>query len=78
MTFREIVRESLALPLEKRFRLFEQLGASLDHADILSPEWRAEIKRRSAEIDQGKAKGLSWETVKKRMKKLKASIESKR
>jgi putative addiction module component (TIGR02574 family) len=54
--------------------LFEELGVSLDYADGLSDEWRAEIARRSADIDRGKAELPSWETVKRRMKKLKESV----
>lgn len=78
MTYREILRAALALPPEKRFRLLEELGVSLDYADGLSDEWRAEIARRSADLDQGKAEMLSWEMVKRRLKKLKESVKSKR
>lgn len=72
------MRAALALPPEKRFRLFEELGVSLDYADGLRDEWRAEIARRSADLDQGKAEMLSWEMVKRRLKKLKESVKSKR
>lgn len=33
-------------------------------------EWRKELERRIADVDSGKDKGIPWEVVQKRMRKL--------
>jgi putative addiction module component (TIGR02574 family) len=66
MTYRELLREALALPQEKRLRLLEKLNESLDAETPLSEEWMAEIQRRSDELESGKVKGIPWEEVKRK------------
>ena len=57
---------ALHLPRAERALLAERLLESLDDTDAdfaLSPEWQAEIARRVAEIDSGKAKLIPAEDV---------------
>ena len=70
MTAKEILDAALALPPEERWRLVEELTASLP-GDFASGEieraWLAEIDRRSAEIDAGTAELLEWSEVRARI-----------
>lgn len=64
MTYRDVLREALALPQEKRSRLVEKLNESLE-SHPLSEEYLAEIRRRSDELESGKVRGVPWEQVKR-------------
>ena len=57
---------ALQLPHAERALLAERLLESLDDTDAdftLSPEWQAEIARRVADIESGKAKLIPAEDV---------------
>jgi putative addiction module component (TIGR02574 family) len=64
-TVDEILSEALALPPAIRAFLAEKLIESLDMmaGGEWSPEWREELRRRSAEIDQGTAELHAAEDV---------------
>lgn len=57
------------LPVAERLRLIDELTETLPelHPKDLSPEWQAEIQRRSREIDDGTAQLEDWETVRARL-----------
>jgi putative addiction module component (TIGR02574 family) len=78
MSYREILEAALALPTPKRTDLMYKLQDSIEEDTGLSPEWLAEIRRRSEEIDQGKAKFITREEMKKRIGKMKKKLQSKR
>lgn len=61
----EVLRAAEALSPEDRSEVLEALLAAEPDADELSPEWLAEIRRRSAEYDAGRDLGVSWEEVKR-------------
>lgn len=75
----EVLRAAEALSPEDRSELLEALLAAEPDADDvaipsacekgapveLSPEWLAEIRRRSAEYDAGRDPGVLWEEVKR-------------
>jgi putative addiction module component (TIGR02574 family) len=63
----DILKEALALPPEERATLAGSLIESLDTGvDLLAEEaWNKEIARRVDELDQGKAKTIPWEKVKR-------------
>ncbi|WP_225919456.1 addiction module protein [Actomonas aquatica] len=65
MTLEQIVAESRELPHEVRAELVERILLAA-HGEI-TPEvdsaWRAETRRRIAEIQEGTATGLSLENV---------------
>jgi putative addiction module component (TIGR02574 family) len=60
---------AVQLPIEERMRLIDELWESIPEDDCppLSPEWIAEIERRSAEIDAGTAELEDWESVRQRL-----------
>ena len=61
----KIVSEALELPPPVRAFVAEKLIESLDAASgaELSPQWREEIRRRCAEIDEGAAELRDAEAV---------------
>jgi putative addiction module component (TIGR02574 family) len=67
MTPQNITTTALALPEEERLRLVEKLLESLGRETDLWDEaaFGAELQRRSAEIDDGKAQLISWEELKR-------------
>jgi len=70
MTQYELILSAASqLPIDERLRLIDELAASVpdDCPPSLSPEWHAEIERRSAEIDSGAAAPVAWELVRKEL-----------
>lgn len=74
-TYEEVLRAALSLPARDRCELWHAVFESLDGEEIIDDEppilreaWRAEIERRSAEIDAGTAIGIPWEEVRDRIK----------
>jgi len=72
-TYADVLRVVLGLSPEQRRELASAIDESLSAEEIaaegppnLSPAWRAEIARRSAEIDAGTAKSYSWEETRQR------------
>lgn len=53
----QLIADVLGLPLQQRAFVAEKLLESLDAAPSaeLSPEWRAEIRKRSREVETGTA-----------------------
>ncbi len=67
-TTEQLLNSALTLPEAERLELAEALLAA-SHPPVPEPTgeaWLAELYRRSAEIDAGKAPLLSWEEVKQR------------
>ncbi len=60
-----ILAAATRLPVEQRLDLIDALCETIPaHTEHdLSPEWMAEIERRSAEIDAGTARLYTWEEV---------------
>jgi len=72
MSYREVLQAALDLGIKDRNKLVKKLQASLedDDAPILSEEWMAEIERRTAEYEAGKAEWLTWDQVKRRLRRM--------
>ncbi|RJP62414.1 MAG: addiction module component, family protein [Ignavibacteriales bacterium] len=69
-TYDDLLSKALLLNDKERALMAERLVSSLDPGyDINSEkEWQEEIERRINEIDKGKVKLLSWNTVKKQLR----------
>lgn len=63
--FASVLADASQLPVQDRLQLIQALEDTLpDDANWeLSPEWMAEIKRRTAEYDAGQAKLIPWEEI---------------
>jgi len=63
----EVLAAALALSPEEREKVVEAILASLpdDERVPLDEWWRAEVERRSAEIEAGECVLLSWDEVKR-------------
>ena len=60
----ELSRKALALPVEERIWLAEELLATVQEVDAeVEAAWDEEIKRRIAEIDNGTARLIPAEEV---------------
>jgi len=75
-TYVEVLRMALSLPAKDRRELWHAVFESLDGEEIIDDEppilsdtWKAEIARRSAEIDAGTAIGIPWEEVRERIQR---------
>lgn len=63
-TYEEIEAAILHLSIPERSRLATRILESLeDDGSDISPEWQAELNRRAEDIDGGKTKMVSSETV---------------
>ena len=69
--YEEVWGEVMGLSVEDRLRLMEDLAATVpdDQPPRLSGEWLEEIERRGKEIEAGKVKTESWESVRQRSRK---------
>ncbi|WP_417747250.1 addiction module protein [Rosistilla oblonga] len=67
--YQDILANATQLPINDRLRLIDDLASSIpdDHPPRLSPEWLAEIDRRSNEIDAGTAETENWSTLRDRL-----------
>jgi len=73
-TYADVLRVALSLSAKQRSELADAILNSLDDEEAgasngppqLSEAWRAEIARRSAEIDAGTAQSCTWEETKLR------------
>jgi putative addiction module component (TIGR02574 family) len=61
MTTDQIEQELLKLPAADRARLAERLIASLDEDAEVEAAWRAEVRRRDAELQSGAVQGIPVE-----------------
>lgn len=69
--FAEILKAALALSESERAELVDLLADSLEPPPgPLHPAWKDEIRRRVAEYDAGKAKGIPWEEVQREAERL--------
>jgi putative addiction module component (TIGR02574 family) len=68
-TAEELLRAAQALPTSEQVELIAALFAGLDDADSppISPEWLAEIQRRSAAYDRGETTAAPWAEVRARL-----------
>jgi len=68
--YARIEDEALHLPLDERSKLASKLVESLDETDDaeISPEWREELRRRVADIDEGRAQLIPHDEVRERVK----------
>jgi putative addiction module component (TIGR02574 family) len=64
----QVLQAALSLPSAEQVELIEALIAAQDEADPqpLDEAWMAEIHRRSAEFDAGKATPIPWSVVRER------------
>jgi putative addiction module component (TIGR02574 family) len=65
---KEIIEEVLALSENDRFDLIEQLLDSFEKEEdenTIDERWKAEILRRSQELESDSVKPISWSRVKK-------------
>jgi len=67
--YQDILDHATQLPVDERLRLIDDLASSVpdDRPPSLSPEWLAEINRRSNEIDAGEVSTESWTEIRKRL-----------
>ena len=67
--YQDILSNATQLPIVERLRLIDDLASSVpdDHPPRLSPEWLAEIDRRSNEIDAGNVQTESWAVIRERL-----------
>lgn len=68
MTYREVLAAAQELPQKDRSKLVEKLQSGLAE-EGLSEEWLAEIERRREQLESGQVKGISWEEVKRDVRK---------
>jgi putative addiction module component (TIGR02574 family) len=68
MTAADLLPQLLALPVQEREKLVDELVKSLEYdqqdpgsLEQIEAAWNAEIARRSAEVDAGTADLLTWE-----------------
>jgi putative addiction module component (TIGR02574 family) len=59
-----INRLSVAERIDLALRIWESLGPDLP-MPVLTPEQRAELRRRDAELEANPAMGLTWDEIKK-------------
>jgi putative addiction module component (TIGR02574 family) len=64
----KLLEQALALSIEEREALADSLISNLDGKvdEGVQAAWEAEIGKRIAELDSGKAKTISWARVRKR------------
>ena len=67
--YQDILAHASQLPVDERLRLIDDLASSVpdDRPPRLSPEWLAEINRRSDEIDAGTVSTESWSEIRTRL-----------
>ncbi|MDC0935946.1 addiction module protein [Pirellulales bacterium] len=67
--YQDILANASQLPIDDRLRLIDELASSVpdDQPPHLSPEWLAEIARRSDEIDSGAVQTESWSVIRERL-----------
>ena len=61
MTTDQLERELLKLPAADRARLAERLIASLDEDPEVEAAWKAEVRRRDAELESGAVSAIPVE-----------------
>ena len=71
LDFDSLLSEAAQLSVDQKLRLIDELAASVpdDQPPSLSAEWVTEIEKRSAELDSGEEKPVSWETVRQTIRR---------
>jgi putative addiction module component (TIGR02574 family) len=54
----QVISEAMTLPHDARALVAERLLASLEEDEPLSPAWRREVNRRTADLDAGRTKAI--------------------
>ena len=69
MSIDQIRTAALALPTNQRLELADSLYSSLEAAGELqlTPEWIAELHRRSDDLESGREATIPWEEIRKEM-----------
>ena len=70
MTVDQIVEEACHLPTEQVVELVDRLSHGLHLSPGIEESWRAETRRRVADIEAGKVKGIPGPEVSARIRKL--------
>ena len=67
--YQDILASASQLSIDDRLRLIDDLASSVpdDQPPKLSPEWLAEIQRRSEDIDSAKVQTESWSVIRERL-----------
>jgi len=67
--YESVLSAASELSVADRLRLIDDLASSVpdDQPPALSPEWLAEIDRRSAELDSGAVHPQPWSEVRERL-----------
>lgn len=66
----KILQEALRLPTNERMDLMAALSDSLDAPEAeLSPEWKAEVENRIAQVERGEVELVPWEQVEATIRK---------
>jgi putative addiction module component (TIGR02574 family) len=65
-TYETVLTDAIHLSIVDRIQLIEALWDTVPEGEIppLTPEWLAEIERRSAEFDSGSIRTVPWSDVK--------------
>jgi len=65
--FENVTEQALSLSAPERLRLATELLQSVEPqgSEEIERAWEDEIQRRITEIDSGKAKGRSWDEIKR-------------
>jgi len=65
--FENVAEQALSLTAAERLRLANELLESVQPGsnEEIKQAWEVEIQRRIREIDSGKAKGRSWDEIKR-------------
>ena len=70
MTLDQIVEEARRLPPEQVIELVDRLTEELHVSPKIEAEWRAETRRRVAEIESGQETGIPGEVVSARIRRI--------
>lgn len=65
-TYETVLADAAQLPVPDRIQLMDAIWETIPSESLppLGPEWLAEIQRRTAEYDAGKAQVVPWQEVK--------------
>jgi putative addiction module component (TIGR02574 family) len=70
MTLEQIVAEASRLPTEQVLELVDRLSQKVHSAPGIDESWKGEIRRRVADIENGKVEGIPGAQVAARIRKI--------
>jgi len=70
MTLEQIVEEARHLPDEQVAELMDRLSQRLHLSPDINESWKAETRRRVAEVESGKVQGISGAEVSDRIRRI--------